>query len=126
MMAKPLIEFGANPENGLGCKLGFISILHTWDQLLNDHFHLHCLVPGGVLSDDRNQWIGCENNYLFPIQALSPVFRGKLIYYLKKAYDDNKLIFPSKTGYLETAGGFKTLLNSCYACDWVVDIRDPI
>jgi len=38
MMAKPLIEFGANPKNGLGGKLGFISILHTWDQLLNNHY----------------------------------------------------------------------------------------
>ncbi len=125
-VSQTLLEFGANPENGLGGKLGFISILHTWDQLLNDHFHLHCLVPGGVLSDDRNQWIWCETDYLFPIQALSPVFRGKFIYYLNKAYQNNELIFPGSTESVGTAGGFKAMVNSCYACDWVVDIRDPI
>jgi Putative transposase len=59
-VSETLLEFGANPENGLGGKLGFISLLHTWDQLLNDHFHLHCLVPGGALADDRNQWIWCK------------------------------------------------------------------
>ena len=73
-VSETLLEFGANPENGLGGKLGFISILHTWDQLLNDHFHLHCLVPGGALADAGNQWIWCENDCLFPIQALSPDF----------------------------------------------------
>ncbi len=125
-VSETLLEFGANPENGLGGKLGFISLLHTWDQLLNDHFHLHCLVPGGVLADDRNQWIWCKNDFLFPIQALSTVFRGKYIYYLKKAYENNELVFPGKTGSLGTANGFKALMNSCYACDWVVDIRDPI
>ena len=121
-----LLELGANPENGLGGKLGFISILHTWDQLLNDQFHLHSLVPGGALTDAGDQWIWCENDYLFPIQALSPVFRGKFISYLKKAYQNNELIFPGSIESVGTAGGFKALVNSCYACNWVVDIRDPI
>jgi len=125
-VSETLLEFAANPANGLGGKLGFISILHTWDRLLNDHFHLHCLVPGGALAHDGNQWIGCQRDYLFPIQALSPVFRGKFIYYLNKAYQNNELIFPGNTESVGTAGGFRALVNSCYACDWVVDIRDPI
>ena len=125
-VSETLLGFGAKPENGLGGKIGFISILHTWDQLLNDHFHLHCLVPGGALADDRNQWNGCVNDYLFPIQTLSAVFRGKFMHYLKKAYEDNELIFPGSTQSIGTAGGFRALLNSCYACNWVVDIRDPI
>ncbi|MEA3436288.1 MAG: transposase, partial [Thermodesulfobacteriota bacterium] len=79
-----------------------------------------------ALADDRNQWIQCKNDFLFTIQALSPVFRGKYIYYLKKAYENNDLIFPGKTRSLGTASGFKALVNSCFACDWVVDIRDPI
>ena len=84
------------------------------------------MVPGGALADAGNQWIWCENDYLFPIQALSPVFRGKFIYYLNKAYQNNELIFPGSTESVGTAGGFRALVNSCYACDWVVDIRDLI
>ena len=37
---------------------GFIGVLHTWNQTVLDHFHLHCLVPGGVLSGDRTVWTG--------------------------------------------------------------------
>ncbi len=36
---------------------GFICVLHTWNQQLQDHFHLHCLFPKGVLSFDQNRWI---------------------------------------------------------------------
>jgi hypothetical protein len=42
--SRTLLTFG---ENTLGGKLGFIATLHTWDQKLNAHFHLHCLVAGG-------------------------------------------------------------------------------
>ena len=93
-VAKTLHEFGANPANGLGGKLGFISILHTWDQQLRDHFHLHGVVPGGVLSQDKRRWIGCSNGYLFPIAALSRVFRGKFMRFLKTANQNKQLIFP--------------------------------
>jgi hypothetical protein len=48
------------------------------------------------------------------------------IHYLKKACENNELVFPGKTGSLGTASGFKALVNSFYACDWVVDIKDPI
>jgi hypothetical protein len=45
--SRTLLTFG---ENTLGGKLGFIATLHTWDQKLNAHFHLHCLVAGGAVS----------------------------------------------------------------------------
>ncbi|MFZ5570477.1 MAG: IS91 family transposase [Thermodesulfobacteriota bacterium] len=60
-----LLAFGRNPENGLGGTIGFIAVLHTWDQQLNDHFHLHCLVPAGALSaNGKNR--GQANNCIFP------------------------------------------------------------
>jgi hypothetical protein len=49
-VAETLLTFGHNPKNGLGGKLGFIAILHTWDQRLNAHFHLHCLIAGGAMT----------------------------------------------------------------------------
>ncbi|MBN1472000.1 MAG: transposase [Syntrophaceae bacterium] len=57
-------------------KLGIIAILHTWTQTLTDHFHLHCLVPGGALSEDGRKWLDCSDKFLFPVKALSKVFRG--------------------------------------------------
>jgi hypothetical protein len=122
-VSETLIEFGAN---NLGGKLAMISILHTWDQLLNDHFHLHCLVPGGVLSDDKCTWIDCENNYLFPNQALSIVFRGKFLAYMKKAYENGHLIFPGNTEPLGTLSGFRQLIDKCYKTGWVVYVKPSI
>jgi hypothetical protein len=43
-VSETLTRFG---EHHLGGKLGFVAVLHTWDQQLKAHYHLHCLVAGG-------------------------------------------------------------------------------
>src|SRR6266581_2054390 len=79
-VSQTLLEFGRTHLHGL---LGFICVLHTWDQTLRDHFHLHCLVPAGALSLDHSRWINARPNFLFPVKALSRVFRGKFLDLLK-------------------------------------------
>jgi len=125
-VSETLLVFGRNPENGLGGKLGFIAILHTWDQLLNDHFHLHCLIPGGAVSDDYSRWVPCKNDYLFNHEALSLVFRGKFIDHMKKAHKKGKLHFPGRCASYETPQGFKQLIHSLYSKKWVVHLKEPI
>jgi hypothetical protein len=66
-------------------------VLHTWDQTLKDHFHLHCLVPAGALSLDQSRWIAARNNFLFPVNALSRVFRGKFLDRLHQACAKGKI-----------------------------------
>ena len=83
-VSETLLEFG---RSRLGGTLGIIAALHTWDQTLKDHFHLHCLVPAGALSFDRRRWIAARENFLFPVKALSRVFRGKFRDRLKKTLD---------------------------------------
>jgi hypothetical protein len=53
-VSETLLEFG---QSRFGTTLGIIAVLHTWDQTLKDHFHLHCLVPAGALSRDQSRWI---------------------------------------------------------------------
>jgi hypothetical protein len=81
-VAKTLLTFG---ENKLGGKLGFVAVLHTWDQQIKAHFHLHCLVAGGALCSKTKRWISAKDTYLFNQEALSLVFRGKFIHSLKRA-----------------------------------------
>jgi hypothetical protein len=121
-----LLQFGRNPDNGLGGKLGIIAILHTWTQTLMDHFHLHCLVPGGALSKDGRKWSDCDNEFLFPVKALSKVFRGKLISYLETAFLKNQLKFPGNTGGLKSQKGFKKLVNQLWSKSWVVYTKKAI
>ncbi|WP_263640644.1 transposase [Pseudoalteromonas sp. TAB23] len=53
------------------------SVLHTWGQNLSQHIHLHCLIPAGAL--DKAHWHEIEKGYLYPVKALSTVFRGKML-----------------------------------------------
>jgi hypothetical protein len=79
-VSETLLEFGRRRFKGT---VAIIAVLHTWDQTLKDHSHLHCLIPAGALSFDRSRWIGARPNFLFPVKALSRVFRGKFLDRLK-------------------------------------------
>jgi hypothetical protein len=46
--SETLLDFA---QQRLGGPLGAMMILHTWDQLLKPHFHVHALVPGGALAN---------------------------------------------------------------------------
>ena len=124
-VSQTLLQFGKNPENGLGGKLGFIAILHTWDQRLSHHFHLHCVIAGGALSFDNDRWIAGREDFLFHVKALSEVFRGKFIDYFQRAFANAKLIFPGNTERLGTKKGFSALINQLWAKDWVVYSKEP-
>ena len=87
-VSETLLEFG---QSRFGGTVGIIAVLHTWDQKLQDHFHLHCLVPSGALSFDRSRWTAARKNFLFPVKALSLVFRGKFLDLLQRACEKGKI-----------------------------------
>ena len=121
-VAQTLLTFG---HNNLGGKTGFIAVLHTWDQKLNAHFHLHCLVPAGVLSEDGDRWIAAPKNFLFPVHALRTVFRGKYIDSLRQAFASHKLIFPGQAAAFQDQAGFDALVAQLYKHPWVVYAKPP-
>jgi len=51
-----LLEVARDPSH-LGAEIGFFSVLHTWNQKLGLHPHVHCVVPAGGLSLDHTRWI---------------------------------------------------------------------
>jgi len=124
-VSETLQAFGANRKNKLGGKLGFIAILHTWDQLLNAHFHLHCLIPGGVLKPDES-WQPCKRGYLFNVEALSLTFRGKFLDHMDKAYQGGKLKFPGISKPFGKPDRFAQLKKQLYGKKWVVYMQKPI
>jgi len=79
-----LQQFGDNPKH-LGARLGMIAVLHTWGQNLSLHPHLHCIVPGGGISN-AGYWKNAKNKgkYLFNVKAMSKVFRAKFVSGLRK------------------------------------------
>lgn len=121
-VSETLLEFAQTHLKGT---LGITAVLHTWDQTLLDHFHLHCLVPAGALSFGQNRWIPARKNFLFHVKALSLVFRGKFLHSLKKAFDQQKLLFAGQTAPLADALTFKLLLKALRQKPWVVYAKEP-
>jgi hypothetical protein len=76
--ADTLLAFGRDPRH-LGGTIGITAILHTWGQALTQHLHLHGLVTGGALATDGSRWIASPSAFLFPVRALSTVFRAKYL-----------------------------------------------
>jgi Putative transposase. len=62
--SQTLIDLGANPSF-LGGNIGLIAILHTWNQQLLDHPHVHCVVPAGAISDDGVEWLRARKDIFF-------------------------------------------------------------
>ena len=85
-------------QQHLGGQLGATMVLHTWDQTLNAHFHLHCLVPAGALAEDGTRWVPTQPRFLFPVRALSTVFRAKFLAALQQAYHKEALRFAPGVG----------------------------
>jgi hypothetical protein len=79
--------FALNPKF-LGARTGMISILHTWGQNLWLHPHLHCIVPGGGI-DQKKRWRNArgKGKYLFPVKAMSRVFRARFTEGLRKGFE---------------------------------------
>ena len=113
-----LSEFGANPR-WLGGEIAATLVLHTWGQTLTQHLHLHCLLAAGALGPDGH-WIHPRIGFLFPIQALSTVFRGKFIAGLKHAFTRGRLKFAGSTQPLATVPGQQRFIAQLYRHDWVV------
>jgi hypothetical protein len=113
--SKTLLTFGKNELNGTP---GFLAILHTWDQKLKAHFHLHCLVVGAAVSKDKKRWLPVKNDYLFNQEALSQVFRAKFMQRLRRARNTSALKFADAT--------YSNFKNMLYSKNWVVSVRDPV
>jgi hypothetical protein len=112
-------------QHRLGGTLGITAVLHTWDQTLLDHFHLHCLVPAGALSLDRHRWVSARQNFLFPVKALSLVFRAKFLDSLKKSFDQNTLLFVGQIAPWADPRSFAALLERLRKKPWVVYAKKP-
>lgn len=86
-----LCSFASDPKQ-LGAKLGAIAILHTWDQQIRYHPHIHFIVPAGGL-DQNNNWVASKQNgdFLFDVKQMSPVFSARFVKELRKLKRKGKL-----------------------------------
>ncbi len=124
-VSETLLAFGQDPKQRLGGKVGFSLVLHTWNQKLLDHFHIHCVIAAGALRSDGT-WVGAKHDdYLFPVLALAQAFRGKFIAFLRAAFASDTLVFPRAIAELAHPICFESLLESVSRKSWHVYAKPP-
>lgn len=121
-VADTLLAFG---HNNLGGKVGFTMVLHTWNQQLRDHFHVHCVIAGGAIAEDGSKWLPAGKNFLFSVRALSKVFRAKYLEKLQQLLDKNELDLPPRLSKLTTSDGRRRWMRLVRRKAWVVYSKAP-
>ena len=122
--AETLMDMARDPRL-LGAEIGFFSVLHTWNQKLEHHPHVHCVVPEGGIALDGERWVRPRYNFFLPVKALGKMFRGKFLEGLREAYAAGQLRFIGQLRSLAAPRAFSALLGQAKSNDWVVYAKRP-
>jgi hypothetical protein len=112
----------------LGADIGLVTVLHTWGQNMKEHPHLHCIMPAGGLSFDREHWVHMpdKNNFFIAGKVLAKKFRGKFLDMLKQEKEKGELDFHGKLTAIKGPVQFNRFLTPMYKKDWVVNVQKPM
>ena len=124
LSAETLIEVARNPER-LGAEIGFFSVLHTWNQRLDHHPHVHCVVPAGGLSPDHTNWIRSPDRFFLPHKVLARVFRAKFVQALEQAFRQGQIEFHGELRPLSDLKAFRAFVRQLFRQDWVAHCKRP-
>src|SRR6266446_3413288 len=122
--AETLLEVARNSRH-LGAEIDFFSVLHTWNQKLQLHPHVHCVVPAGGLSLDHTRWIRSHPRFFLPIPVLRRVFRGKFVDGLKSAFQHSQLHLSGDLTLLAQPKFLAAWLRPLFRKNWVVYSKPP-
>jgi hypothetical protein len=122
--AETTITIADDPKH-LGARIGLTAVLHTWGSAMTHHPHVHMIVPGGGLSEDRSRWVPCRPDFVMPARVLSRLFRGLFLKILMQAHDANRLKFFGNHAYLAERKAFAAFLGPLRKIRWVVYAKPP-
>ena len=120
--AETLLELSAD-KKWLGATPGIIQVLHTWNQELDYHVHMHCIVYGGGLTKD-GKIRKSSKNFFIRTEVLRDKFKGKYMAHLSSLYKSGSLTFSSSCEKLHNPYHWKEWKNSLYEMDWCPYIKE--
>ena len=109
----------------LQAQLGFTAVLHTWDQDLLFHPHLHLVVTGGGLDSSAQRWVPAKNSFLVPVKALSQIVRGKFLDALRETFHKGKLFLRGNLENMKEESTFDRFLKKLRRQKWVTYSKKP-
>lgn len=120
--AETLLELSADKKY-LGATPGIIQVLHTWNQELGYHVHMHCIISGGGLTLDHGIR-KTKRSFFIPIFVLRDKFKGKYLAELEMLYQTGTLVFSSACGELQNFYHWNDFRDSLYKKDWCPFIKE--
>lgn len=120
--AETLLELSANTK-WLGATPGIVQVLHTWNQELDYHVHMHCIVSGGGLTKD-GKVRKSSKNFFIRTEVLRDKFKGKYMAHLSSLYESGSLVLSSSCEKLRNSYHWKEWKNRLYEMDWCPYIKE--
>ena len=109
----------------LGATLGLTGLLHTWEQRLGRHIHVHYIVTGGGLDEDGHWHAARSDRWLLDVRELMKAFRKSLSLRLKRAYTQGRLKLPPHLSHLAAKGAFAKFVDQVASKKWEVYLKPP-
>ena len=120
--AETLLELSKDKKY-LGATPGIIQVLHTWNQELDYHVHMHCIISGGGITE-TGKLKRSKGNFFIPVYVLRDKFKGKFLAELQKLYQQEKLIFSRSCEKMKNSYYWSEFRDSLYQKDWCPYIKE--
>ena len=120
--AETLLELSADKKY-LGATPGMIQVLHTWNQELDYHVHMHCIISGGGLTNEHKIRTS-SGKFFIPVKVLRDKFKGKYLANLNLLYERGMLYFSASCKKLQHPDYWKKWKNILYEKDWCPYIKE--
>lgn len=120
--AETVLELAADKKN-LGAEPGIIQVLHTWNQDMDYHVHMHCIVSGGGLTTD-SKIRRSGGSFFIHIHKLRDKFKGKFLALLDSYYKSGSLEFSTSCESLRNSYDWSRFRDSLYKKDWCPYIKE--
>lgn len=119
--AETILELSADRKY-LGAEPGIIQVLHTWNQEIDYHVHMHCIVSGGGLTT-ADKLVRSKDSFFIPVYVLRDKFKGKYLCGLRELYNAGKISLPESLEHLKESSAWDGFINELYSKDWCPYIK---
>lgn len=117
--SETLFELG---QSRLDATLGVTMVLHTWTREMNFHPHVHAIVTAGGLSRNGDGWNHSNKKYLFPVEVIGALVKGKMLDWLRST--QRRGDFDAFDEFLDPEA-FDRLMSRLASHNWVAYAKKP-
>ena len=122
--ASTLKTIAADPRRS-GLHAGGTAVLHTWNQQMLFHPHLHVVIPNAGFDVTTGMWRTGSATFFAPVKVLASLFRRLFLEELEKAHSRGLLVFHGTTARLANHAAFRDVIRKARGKDWVVYAKPP-